>query len=163
MSDLVLRDFIAPAADGYPLSMRLVSASDPTVAVMVSSGAGFPKGVYDRFARRLAGRGAAVLTYDFRGIAGWRPDDLAGMDMDYPDWGRLDMPAALKALADAAPGLPLVHVGHSVGGHSSASCPTSTVSRVAAFARSAVASGAVTTGPTTRWNSPSGCSTARGA
>lgn len=117
MSDLVIRDFIAPAADGYPLSMRLVSAPDPTVAVMVSSGTGFPKGFYDRFARRLASRGAAVLTYDFRGIAGSRPDDLAAMEMDYPDWGRLDMPAALEALAEAAPGLPLVHVGHSVGGH----------------------------------------------
>src|SRR5690606_1940089 len=89
----------------------------PVAAVLVSSGTGFPKGFYDRFARHLGGRGAAVLTYDFRGIAGSRPDNLAAMDMDYPDWGRLDMPAALDALAEAAPGLPLLHVGHSVGGH----------------------------------------------
>lgn len=115
--DLVTRDFIHPAADGYPLSMRLISAETPTLAVLVSSGTGFPKGFYERFARHLAARGAAVLTYDFRGIAGSRPDDLAAMKMDYPDWGRLDMPAALDALAEAAPGLPLVHVGHSVGGH----------------------------------------------
>src|SRR5215217_1934843 len=53
MSDLVIRDFIAPAADGYPLSIRLVSAARPTVAVLVSSGTGFPKGFYDRFARHL--------------------------------------------------------------------------------------------------------------
>ena len=117
MTDLVTRDFIAPAVDGYPLSMRLVSAAEPRLAVLVSSGTGFPKGFYERFARYLAERGAAVLTYDFRGIAGSRPDDLAAMAMDYPDWGRLDMPAALDALIEAAPGLRVVHVGHSVGGH----------------------------------------------
>lgn len=117
MTDLIISDFIAPASDGYPLSMRLVSAQQPTVAVLVSSGTGFPKRFYDRFARHLAGKGAAVLTYDFRGIAGSRPNDLAAMQMDYTDWGRLDMPAALDALIDAAPGVPVVHVGHSVGGH----------------------------------------------
>lgn len=117
MTDLTVRDFLQPAADGYPLSMRLLSPASPTHAVLVSSGTGFPKGFYDRFARWLAGRGAVVLTYDFRGIAGSRPEDLAAMVMDYPDWGRLDMPAALDALIAAAPGLPVAHVGHSVGGH----------------------------------------------
>ncbi len=117
MTDPVIRDLTVPAPDGYPLSMRLASTERPTVAVLVSSGTGFPKGFYDRFARRLAGKGAAVLTYDFRGIAGSRPDNLATMQMDYPDWGRLDMPAALDALIEAAPDLPVVHVGHSVGGH----------------------------------------------
>lgn len=117
MSDLTIRDFMHPAADGYPLSMRVIHGPKPTVAVLMSAGTGMPKGFYDRFARHLAGRGAVVLTYDFRGIAGSRPDDLAAMGMDYPDWGRLDMPAALEALAAEAPGLPIVHVGHSVGGH----------------------------------------------
>lgn len=117
MRDPIIRDFTVQASDGYPLSMRLVSAETPTTAVLVSSGTGFPKGFYDRFARHLAARGAAVLTYDFRGIAGSRPEDLAAMQMDYTDWGRLDMPAALDALIAAAPGLPVVHVGHSVGGH----------------------------------------------
>ncbi|QYC12225.1 alpha/beta hydrolase [Brevundimonas nasdae] len=87
------------------------------MAVLVSAGTGFPRGFYGRFARWMAERGAVVLTYDYRGIGGSRPDDLAAMQMDYPDWGRLDMPAALKALKVAAPGLPVFHVGHSVGGH----------------------------------------------
>lgn len=117
MSDLVTRDFIHPAADGYPLSMRLIAHPAPTSAVLVSSGTGFPKRFYERFARRLAARGACVLTYDYRGIAGSRPDDLAAMVMDYPDWGRLDIPAAVEALGAAAPNLPILHVGHSVGGH----------------------------------------------
>ena len=117
MAELRVQDLIRLAADGYPLSMRLIAHPEPTLAVLVSSGTGFPKGFYERFARHLAGRGAAVLTYDYRGIAGSRPDDLAALGMDYPDWGRLDMPAALDAVIEAAPGLPVVHVGHSVGGH----------------------------------------------
>jgi predicted alpha/beta hydrolase len=115
--DLLTRDLIQPAADGYPLSMRLISHPAPTQAILVSSGTGFPKRFYERFARHLAAKGAAVLTYDFRGIAGSRPDDLATMVMDYPDWGRWDIPAAVEALAQAAPDLPILHVGHSVGGH----------------------------------------------
>ena len=97
MAELRVQDLIRLAADGYPLSMRLIAHPEPTLAVLVSSGTGFPKGFYERFARHLAGRGAAVLTYDYRGIAGSRPDDLAALGMDYPDWGRLDMPAALDA------------------------------------------------------------------
>jgi hypothetical protein len=42
--DLILRDLTASADDGYPLSMRLVSAPEPTHAVLVTSGTGFPKG-----------------------------------------------------------------------------------------------------------------------
>ena len=34
-------------------------------------------------------------------LSGVRPDDLAAMKMDYVDWGRLDMPAALDALIEA--------------------------------------------------------------
>ena len=117
MGDLIKRDFMKTADDGHPLSMRLISAEAPTMAVLVSSGTGFPKGFYDRFATWLAERGAAVLTYDFRGIAGSKTDSLKGSPIDYPDWGRHDMPAALEALIEAAPGLPVTHVGHSVGGH----------------------------------------------
>ena len=62
MSDIVTRDFIASAADGYPLSMRLISAAEPRIAVLVSSGTGFPKGFYERFARHgRTGRGGADL------------------------------------------------------------------------------------------------------
>jgi predicted alpha/beta hydrolase len=117
MSDLIARDFTRSASDGFPLSMRLVTPEQPTHAVLVSSGTGFPKGFYERFARHLAGKGCAVLTCDYRGIAESRPEDLAALEMDYPDWGRLDMAAALDALIKAAPGLPVSHVGHSVGGH----------------------------------------------
>ncbi|MFC0632651.1 alpha/beta hydrolase family protein [Brevundimonas balnearis] len=112
-----VRDVRFAALDGYDLGGRVYGGEAPTIAVLVTSGTGFPQGFYERFARNVAARGAVVLTYDFRGIGASRPEDLAAMAMDYPDWGRLDMPAALNTLAAHAPGLPIVHVGHSVGGH----------------------------------------------
>lgn len=106
-----------PADDGYPLSGLLLTSGRPTRAVLVSSGTGFPKEFYRRFGTWVAERGAAVLLYDYRGIGGSAPDSLRGFEMRYADWGRLDMPAALDALVARAPGLPVGHVGHSVGGH----------------------------------------------
>ncbi len=111
------RDFPIETADGRTLAARLFEGAEPSVAILVSSGTGFPQGFYERFARHMAARGALVMTYDYRGIGGSRPEDLASMRMDYTDWGRLDMPAATEALAAEAGDLPLVHVGHSVGGH----------------------------------------------
>ncbi|ADL01180.1 alpha/beta hydrolase family protein [Brevundimonas subvibrioides] len=139
MSDINAQDVVAVAADGYRLSARLITGPSPTHAVLVTSGTGFPKGFYERFARHLAARGAIVLTHDMRGIGSSRPDDLAAMRMTYEDWGRLDMPAALEALTAAAPGLPVVHVGHSVGGHFAGFMPNH--AKIARHAFVAVGSG----------------------
>ncbi|WP_248118861.1 MULTISPECIES: alpha/beta fold hydrolase [unclassified Brevundimonas] len=112
-----VEDRIIKSSDGWPLEATLFRPDEARMAVLMSAGTGFPRGFYGRFARWMAARGAAVLTYDYRGIGGSRPEDLAAMQMDYTDWGRLDMPAALEALKRAALGLPVFHVGHSVGGH----------------------------------------------
>lgn len=117
MSAVAAEPLTFPAADGCLLSGLLLRPAAPTRAILVSSGTGFPKEFYRRFGLRLAERGAVVLLYDYRGIGGSAPESLRGFDMRYADWGRLDMPAALDALAAAAPGLPVAHVGHSVGGH----------------------------------------------
>lgn len=87
----------------------------PTAAVLISAGTGFPQHTYAKFAAYLAAQGAVVLTFDYRGIGGSKPRDLATMDMEYADWGRRDQSAAIQYLADAYPSLPLHHVGHSVG------------------------------------------------
>lgn len=86
------------------------------MAILVSSGTAYPMGFYERFARHLASRGAMVLIYDYRGIAASAPVSLKSSAIEYTDWGRFDQPAALEALKAEADGLPLYHVGHSVGG-----------------------------------------------
>jgi predicted alpha/beta hydrolase len=108
------------ARDAYPLSGQIYSPGPKMQAqfcILLSSGTGFPQTIYRRAAEHLAKRGAVVLTYDCRGIGGAAPEDLAALKRDYSDWGRLDMPAALDTLINAAPDLPVGHIAHSVGGH----------------------------------------------
>ncbi len=118
MTDAQLSSTIRFAAsDGWMLEGDIFQGTRPTVAVLVSAGTGFPRRFYSEMARYLAQQGAIVLTYDYRGIGGSHADDVATSGIDYPDWGRLDMPAAVDTLQIAAPDLPITHIGHSVGGH----------------------------------------------
>lgn len=143
------RDLAFEAADGTRLAGRLFAPQgEPRAAVLVSSGTGFPQTFYRHVAAHLATRGALALTFDCRGIAASAPNDLAAMDMDYPDWGRLDMPAALDALLEEAaklgregpaPSLPIGHLAHSVGGHFAGFMPNH--ARIARHAFVAVGSG----------------------
>ncbi|GHA62550.1 hypothetical protein GCM10008927_29960 [Amylibacter ulvae] len=105
------------ASDGVALAGIVYRGENPTVAILLSAGTGFPQQFYRNAARHLAAKGAVVLTYDYRGIGGSAPTTLANSDIDYPDWGRLDQPAAIDCLADQAPDLPITHLAHSVGGH----------------------------------------------
>ncbi len=105
------------ASDGWELEADIHTSTEPTVAILISAGTGFPRQFYNSIATYLAARGAIALTYDYRGIGGSAGDDLATSDIEYSDWGRFDAAAALDALEDAAPGLPLTHLCHSVGGH----------------------------------------------
>lgn len=105
------------ASDDFLLSATLHSASDPKVAILISAGTGFPKEFYYPVAQYLAGKGALVLTYDYRGIAASRSGELVKSDIDIPDWGKLDLAAAIDALEKQAKGLPITHLAHSVGGH----------------------------------------------
>lgn len=104
------------AEDGWALTGDIHRGADPKLAILMSAGTGFPRRFYRHAAAHLAARGAVVLTFDYRGIGGSGSENLATSGIDYPDWGRFDMTAALGALADAAPGLPLTHIGHSAGG-----------------------------------------------
>ncbi len=105
------------AADGWPLEGELYTGTPPRIAVLISAGTGFPRSFYRHIAQYLAQRGAAVLTYDYRGIGGSFTTHERFMQIDYADWGRFDTPASIDALEAHAPGVPLVHIAHSVGGH----------------------------------------------
>lgn len=117
MTEIHECEFELPARDGYPLSAKVFLPEGPKAAVLISSGTGFPKELYARFARYGAERGYAALIYDYRGIAGSAPEEMTGFKADVMDWARQDFPAALDAAASLAPGKPLVTAGHSVGGH----------------------------------------------
>lgn len=105
------------ALDGTPLEGTLLEPEGaPHTALLINSGTGIPQRFYGRFARHAAGRGFAVLTYDYRGIGASAPESLKGYRARYRDWGQQDIPGALAFLSESFPDLPLTALGHSTGG-----------------------------------------------
>lgn len=109
--------FSLQTGDGYTLAACHYAADAPRAAVLICGATGVRQRFYAAFASWLAEQGCAVLTFDYRGIG----DSLHGAHPRLSrarkqDWGEHDMPAALAALAQRHPNLPLFLVGHSVGG-----------------------------------------------
>ena len=106
------------AADGVDLDATLFAAdSSPARAAVVVAGAtGVRRAYYGPFARYLASEGMAALTFDYRGIGGSRPASLRGFPARMRDGGEKDLESALDAISRLRPGVPILLVGHSVGG-----------------------------------------------
>ncbi|MEJ6004936.1 alpha/beta hydrolase [Paucibacter sp. AS339] len=112
-------------ADGRLLQARWQDPIGPARAVAVISPAmAVASPFYKGFAEWLAGRGYAVLSYDYRGIGSNLQGDVRHEPAGLRDWARLDMAAALRAghkrrLAEQqTQGHPigLLMIGHSFGG-----------------------------------------------
>lgn len=111
-----LRD-TAPATDGYPLAVTRFPPEGPAWATMlVAAAMGVRQDFYEPFARFMAQNGVHVLTFDYRGMGGSRPDNLAALEANVTDWATKDFEAMLGTAARMAPDLPLVLAGHSLGG-----------------------------------------------
>jgi predicted alpha/beta hydrolase len=118
------------AADGYPITAIRYASPAPARAQLIVAGAvGVPQRFYRRFAEYAASVGCSTMTFDYRGVGLSAPTTLEGFEMDYFDWGRLDLAAAVDAMSAAK--LPLYIVGHSFGGHAFGLLPN--YERVTAF------------------------------
>jgi predicted alpha/beta hydrolase len=71
---------------------------------------------YAPFAQFLADNGMHVLTFDYRGMGGSRRGSLRGFECDIGTWVDEDLASMLIEARKAAPELPLLYVGHSLGG-----------------------------------------------
>lgn len=126
------------APDGYHLAALRYPANAPLVGRLIVAGAtGVPQRFYRRFAEHAAAHGFETLTLDYRGIGLSRPATLKRFRMDYLDWARLDLAAAVDTMAD--PAIPLFMVGHSFGGHAFGLLPNH--ERVARFCTFATGAG----------------------
>ena len=110
-----------PAVDGYPLLARLWSAEQPgrtdiAPVVVINSATSVDSRYYSRFAAYLNAHGMHVITYDYRGIGGSRPDTLRGFDANWLDWGRLDCEGILRFAHRRFPRSPIHLAAHSIGG-----------------------------------------------
>ena len=141
-------DIIVPAADGYKLAATLFLPRGPKRhAVLINAATATPRRIYRGFAGYLAGRGCAVLTYDYRGIGGSRlrdvvgydqPKSLVGFKASMADWAALDITAAVAWMRERYRALPLSYVGHSFGGQALGLLPNnSEVSRALMIAAQA--------------------------
>lgn len=86
-------------------------------AALIAPATGVPQRFYAALARWLAARGYATLTLDYAGLAGSRDAGKEGASMR--DWMLRDLPLALDAVQARARAaqVPVVWVGHSLGGH----------------------------------------------
>ena len=83
-------DLMLPARDGVKLAATLFDTAPPLRgALLLNGGTGIARQFYAAFAAHLAGRGFAVLTYDYRRIGGSEKPPHATIDQ----WGSVDQPS----------------------------------------------------------------------
>ncbi len=105
------------ARDGRRLAADLFTPDGTARAQVIVHGAtAVPRGFYVPFARFLARAGYQTLIYDYRGVGGSALGSAREDDATMTDWLTLDAPAAVRALREQNPSVPLFAVGHSFGG-----------------------------------------------
>lgn len=112
-----MKELEIPARDRYPLAASLFESSSPARAtVVINSAMATPRRYYRHFAQALAHEGFDVVTWDYRGVGGSRPEKLRGFATNVRDWTMLDMDGVLDWAHTHWPERPLLLVGHSLGG-----------------------------------------------
>ena len=106
------------ASDGVTLAARHhpAATASPRGAVLLVSAMGVGQGYYAPLADWLAAEGFHVVGFDYRGMGESRHGSLRDVDADVVTWAEKDTSAALRALQERAPGLPVTWIGHSLGG-----------------------------------------------
>ncbi|WP_210191124.1 alpha/beta fold hydrolase [Aurantimonas sp. 22II-16-19i] len=117
--------FTVLAADGYPIRGSIWHGEAHGPVVVVHAATAVLARYYARFAAWLAGRGATVLTFDYRGIGQSRSTPLRALDAGWAAWGALDAEAVLAYALERWPGRALMAVGHSIGGFAIGLAPSS--------------------------------------
>lgn len=109
--------------DDWRLAATLFTGPGDGPLVLVQGGTAVPRTFYTHWAQHMIAAGArAVLTYDYRGVAGSAGDRSRWRSLRLKDWALRDMPTAVTYLRGVAPDAPLVGVGHSFGGQAIGLC-----------------------------------------
>jgi predicted alpha/beta hydrolase len=105
-------------ADGGRIAALLYPAQSARATVLLHPATAVTQGYYEPFARWLAGMGMNALTYDYRGTgASLESGSLRQCKVTMSGWMDEDVGAVTRWAAERFAGLPLLAVGHSVGGH----------------------------------------------
>lgn len=106
-----------PVPGSGAVGATLWEASGARAVVLLHPATAVTQEYYQAFATWLSGLGMHVLTYDYRGTGRSRPRDMRDADASMADWMEHDVGAVTRWAAARYPALPLLAVGHSVGGH----------------------------------------------
>ncbi|USG62877.1 alpha/beta fold hydrolase [Sneathiella marina] len=107
-------------ADGWTLKVNLFdppAEQAPASVVMIMPAMGAHARPYRFMASALAAAGHAVLTVDPRGHGQSLPLPRRGVDFSVDDIVRQDMAVVMDHIAATYEGIPVVMLGHSLGGH----------------------------------------------
>lgn len=102
--------------DGVRLRGRLIIPDHPKAVVQFNAGTAAKKEFYLPFLQFLAEHNYLCALWDYRGSGESAPEDLAGCDYRFLDYGTKDMPAIYDYLKERFPSLPFFLFGHSAGG-----------------------------------------------
>jgi predicted alpha/beta hydrolase len=113
--------FQIQTSDGTLLAAsRFMPQTALKAVVLLPSAMGVPQSFYTPFAEFLAENGIAVVCFDYRGMGASIPAEfrhsLRGFDTSVTQWAEQDYNAALLATKAWQSEVPLIVVGHSLGG-----------------------------------------------
>lgn len=136
--------FTLPAVDGYPLAAyRFESVRDnapPKAIIVIAPAMATPQSFYAHFARHLAEQGIVAITFDYRGTGESIQVSMRQTVTDLTTWIEKDCDAVIQFAQATWPTVPLIVVGHSVGGQTAPLLPSR--DRVNGLVNIAVGSGA---------------------
>ncbi len=115
--------------DDVPLAASHFAAPSDQF-IVVGGATAVPRGFYRRFAEFAQSHGVNVITTDYRGIGESRRGPLRGFEMQYADWSRYDLAAAVAYAAQRGT---VWLVGHSLGGHALGQLPNHKAVQAAYF------------------------------
>jgi predicted alpha/beta hydrolase len=114
----IARTLEIAAADGVPLASTLFAPVNrpPVACALVGSAMGVRRGRYEAFSRFLAANGIVVCTFDYRGVGDSGRGHVRHSPATLTEWAEQDIESLVHWLGRRYPGLPLLGIGHSIGG-----------------------------------------------
>ncbi len=116
--------FTLTSLDEHVIAGTLYRPATPTAVMVIAHGMAEHAGRYADFARWLAERNIAVLTYDHRGHGAGCAERQRGFYSADQGWAKVtdDLFRVLRHSRATLPGLPVVLLGHSMGSFIAQSC-----------------------------------------
>ena len=111
-----MKEIFLKTPDQFQLKITLF---EPLVSnqkvLLINSATGVKQTVYYSFAKFLQENGFTVITYDYRGIAGSKPENLKNFGASMRMWGTVDFKTVTDFIAEKYPNYSRFCLGHSVG------------------------------------------------